>query len=937
MPSAHRLPVLPLPLPFILLPTARLTIPISRALADNILAILDDSDAGQPVLAAIPVPVSLEPDVAAVPPVTANAPPPTHGVAARVIRLARTRIVNSPAPRHPYVLHLHGLTRIRLLQPLDLDPSSLESLPQHAVAYPPADTIPSHETVETFKDTALKLLDRLTKDSVQAQRKDEWLRVASMVEEISDHRAAWMADVLVASVSGQYADKLYFLAATEVEDRLHRATELFVKQLSISEVSKKIATAVDESLSRQQKEYFLRQQLAAIQRELRSLNNTAPGQPGSPGGAGIGMGSSGSELDEDEQADADDLADLRKKIEALDAGSEERKVGVREWRRLKRIPQGSVENGVIRTYLEWLTSIPWPSAPASQTTAQDALMDSGFLTKARAQLDADHYGLEQIKRRLIEFLAVVRLHAMADGATSLTPITEVEESMHKLDNASSNPDRALVPNGSAVSRQGPTPIEPPKRRKGVKGPILLFVGPPGTGKTSLGQSIAKALNRPFQRISLGGVRDEAEIRGHRRTYVASGPGNIVQALRKAGRSDPVILLDEVDKVGHSNFHGDPSAALLEVLDPEQNHSFSASIAHRDDHYINVPVDLSQVLFICTSNTLETISAPLLDRCEVVELSGYTYDEKMHIGRRFLLPKQIQANGLLPSQLQITDDALLHVVTLYTREAGVRSLERAIGAVVRFKAVEWAEYLDAGGRKGENGKTWRSIVEESELEKILGVPRWDGEEREREEKRGVVYGLVVTGMGEGGILPVESTALPGSGRLKLTGSLGDVIKESGEIALSWVKAHAFELGITAGRGIDPLKVPDPIDIHLHLPAGAQKKDGPSAGIAMTCAFVSLLSGATVPKDIAMTGEITLRGRVTPVGGIRMKVLGAHRAQIRKVILPWANRKDVEHDVSPEIRREMQFCFVRTIDEVLDAAFGRGTLGWKREAVLLESRL
>lgn len=268
---------------------------------------------------------------------------------------------------------------------------------------------------------------------------------------------------------------------------------------------------------------------------------------------------------------------------------------------------------------------------------------------------------------------------------------------------------------------------------------------------------------------------------------------------------------------------------------------------------------------------------------------------------------------------------------------MRSLERAIGAVVRFKAVEWAEYLDAGASEGENHKVWRGIVEENELEKILGVPRWDGEEREREERRGVVYGLVVTGMGEGGILPVESTTLPGNGRLKLTGSLGDVIKESGEIALSWVKSRAFELGITAGRGIDPLKVPDSIDIHLHLPAGAQKKDGPSAGIAMTCAFVSLLSGATVPKDVAMTGEITLRGRVTPVGGIRMKVLGAHRAQIRKVILPWANKKDVEHDVSPEIRREMQFCFVRTIDEALEAAFGQGTLGWRRQAVLLESRL
>ena len=490
-----------------------------------------------------------------------------------------------------------------------------------------------------------------------------------------------------------------------------------------------------------------------------------------------------------------------------------------------------------------------------------------------------------------------------------------------------NTSQALVP------RPTPPAQPSPPRKRGIKGPILMFVGPPGTGKTSLGQSIAKALDRPFQRISLGGVRDEAEIRGHRRTYVASGPGMLVQAIRKAGRLDPVILLDEVDKVGHSNFHGDPAAALLEVLDPEQNHNFN-------DHYINVPIDLSQILFICTSNTLETISAPLLDRCEVVELSGYTYDEKMHIARRFLLPKQLEANGLSTSQLTVTDPALLQIATLYTREAGVRSLERAIGGVVRYKAVEWAEHLDAVAEAEVNHdmipKQWRGVVEEHELEEILGVPRWDGEEREREERRGVVYGLVVTGMGEGGMLPVESMVVPGNGRLKLTGSLGDVIKESGEIALSWVKAHAFELGITTKRGVDPLRVPDSIDIHLHLPSGAVKKDGPSAGIAMACAFVSLLSGACVSKDIAMTGEITLRGRVAPVGGIRMKVLGAHRAQVRKIILPWANRKDVEHDVAPELRREMQFVFVRTVSEALEAAFGKGTLGW-RNNILMESRL
>ncbi|KAH7907377.1 ATP-dependent protease La [Hygrophoropsis aurantiaca] len=918
--GSTRLPVLCLAHPLLLLPTARLTIPISHSVADAVLALLDDSDAAQPVLAAVPIPAPDDAEFER---------PVNVGTAARVVRLAR------PRAGQPYLLSLHGLVRIRLVD--GVRPSVAGGNPGlevHGIEYVGADDgTPRGATVEAFKDAALRMLDRLARDSAQPQRKDEWMRVAAMVEDISHARAAWMADVLVAAVSGQYPDKLAFLAATNVDDRLRRATELFIKQTSISEVSKKIASAVDESLSRQQKEYFLRQQLAAIQRELHSLHNPHNTNPNpNPNNANIGFGTGApSDLDEDEQADADDLADLRKRIDAMQPASEERKVAVREWRRLKRIPQGSVENGVIRTYLEWLTSVPWPSHSTTPTpgTAIGVLRDPAFLPKARAQLDADHYGLDQIKRRLIEYLAVVRLRAMAD-ATAQEKLQKLPSSESSLAN-----EKALVPVTPKIT---PTPDPTPKKTSPrVKGPILLFVGPPGTGKTSLGQSIAKALDRPFQRISLGGVRDEAEIRGHRRTYVASGPGMIVQALRKAGRSDPVILLDEIDKVGHSNFHGDPGAALLEVLDPEQNHSFN-------DHYINVPIDLSQVLFICTSNTLETISAPLLDRCEVVELSGYTYDEKIHIARRFLLPKQITTNGLTDVQIQLTDASLLHIATLYTREAGVRSLERAIGAVVRSKAVEWAEHLDALAAPKNNAdadkeaeKPWRSVVEAHELEAILGVPRWDGEEREREERRGVVYGLVVTGMGEGGIMPVESAAVPGAGRLKLTGSLGDVIKESGEIALSWVKTHAFDLGITAGRGIDPLKVPDPMDIHLHLPAGAQKKDGPSAGIAMTCAFVSLLSGACVPKDIAMTGEITLRGRVTPVGGIRMKVLGAHRAQIRKVILPWANRKDVEHDVAPEIRREMQFVFVRTVSEALEAAFGKGTLGWRRETVLLESRL
>ncbi|KNZ81783.1 Lon protease like protein 2, peroxisomal [Termitomyces sp. J132] len=533
------------------------------------------------------------------------------------------------------------------------------------------------------------------------------------------------------------------------------------------------------------------------------------------------------------------MADLKRRIEAMAVGSEERKMGVRERRRLERIPQGSVEHGVIRSYVRisgLLASRYHGQTPylSSEAQSPQPIKDKSFLTAARAQLDADHFGLEKIKKRLIEYLAVVRLKELNAEHDSR------EEEAHKM----------VVPydkNKQQPSKPSPTSVPVKSGRlgkKGVKGSILLLVGPPDTGKTSLGQSIAKALGRPFQRISLGGVRDEAEIRGHRRTYVASGPGLIVQALRKAGRLYSVMLLDEIDKISRSNFHGDPGAALLEVLHPEQNHTFN-------DHYVDVPIDLSQILFICTANSLETISAPLLDRCEIIQLSGYTYDEKMHIARRFLLPKQLQANGLNESHITLTEPALLHIATRYTREAGVRNLERAIGGVVRYKAVEWAEFMD--GDKEGSRRAYRRVVEEHEIEKILGIARWDDEER-----RGVVYGLVVMGQGEGGILPVETIAIPGSGRVKSTGSLGDVIKESAELALSWVKTHAYDLCVTNTRAEDPLKVPEMIDIHFHFPSGVQKKDGPSAGVAMTCAFVSLLTGACVPSYIAMTGEVCVLG-------------------------------------------------------------------------------
>ncbi|KAJ7173749.1 ATP-dependent protease La [Mycena filopes] len=892
--TSSKLPIFALPHPTVLLPGSRITLPVTNQVGEALVALIDESDT-LPVVAAVPVASDTNQTALA-----------ESGTAARILRLVRPPGRNS---RQSYLLTLQGLTRIRLLTPYV--PSPDDAFIPWDIQYPATvKEVPSRKIVDAFKQSALRLLDRLARDSGQQIRRDGYNKISGMLEDVTDARAAWMADILVGTVNAPFADKLAILAITDAEARLTLAAEIFTKLASISEVSTKIATQVEESVYKQQKEHFLRQQLAAIHKELQTLSGSSPGNL-------VDGQNTSSELDDDEQHEADDMADLKRRIEAMAPGSEERKMGVREWRRLKRIPQGSVENGVIRSYLEWLTAVPWPN---STLEPPRTLRDRSFLTAAREQLDSDHFGLEKIKKRLIEYLAVVRLKEMNAERERLAAAAAQEAAQQK---------EAAKPDTDTKA----APALPAPQRKSVKGPILLFVGPPGTGKTSLGQSIAKALDRPFQRIALGGVRDEGEIRGHRRTYVASGPGLIVQAMRKAGRCDPVLLLDEIDKIGASNFHGDPSAALLEVLDPEQNHTFN-------DHYINVPIDLSQVLFICTANSLETISGPLLDRCELVQLSGYTYDEKMHIARRFLLPKQLNANGMDADHVQLTEPALMTVATQYTREAGVRSLERAIGAVVRYKAVEWAEHVDereanVPERKGKG--RYSPVVEENQLEAILGIARWDGEEREREERRGVVYGLVVMGQGEGGILPVETITVPGSGRLKLTGSLGEVIKESGEIALSWVKTHAYDLCITNSRAHDPLKVPELIDIHLHLPAGAQKKDGPSVGVAMVCAFVSLLTGARVPTNVAMTGEITLRGRVTPVGGIKEKVLGAHRAQITKIILPWANRKDVEHDVAMEIRSTMEFVFVRTVNEALVAAFGKNTLGWRNGPLLLESRL
>src|SRR5271165_6294878 len=547
-----------------------------------------------------------------------------------------------------------------------------------------------------------------------------------------------------------------------------------------------------------QREFLLREQLKAIQKELGESEDTAP-----------------------------ELDDLRRKLEQADMPTEVANQAKRELRRLERMPEGAAEGGMVRSYLEWLTELPW-------RIDDEPVIDIG---EARRVLDEDHFDLEKIKRRILEFLAV----------------------------------RKLNPEG--------------------KGPILCFVGPPGVGKTSLGQSIARATGRKFARVSLGGVHDEAEIRGHRRTYIGSLPGNIIQNLRKVGTRNCVMMLDEVDKLGAGGFHGDPASALLEVLDPEQNATFR-------DNYLAVPFDLSGVMFICTANVLDTIPGPLRDRMEIIALPGYTTQEKLQIARRYLVPRQLASTGLTEAQCAISDQALLAIIDDYTREAGVRNLEREIGNVFRNVAVRIAE-----------GSTQQVQVGPDDLAAILGPRKFEAEMAMRSGVPGVATGLAWTPVG-GDILFVEAARTPGTGRLILTGQLGEVMKESAQAALSLVKARAGELGIEA-------QVLEKSDIHVHVPAGATPKDGPSAGIAMFVALASLLTGRRVRSEVAMTGEISLRGLVLPIGGVKEKVLAALRAGITTVMLPSRNRRDLE-EIPADARAKLEFVWVDEVDQALATA-------------------
>jgi ATP-dependent Lon protease len=595
-------------------------------------------------------------------------------------------------------------------------------------------------------------------------------------------------------------EKQELLEEVDVAKRLRRLSEILARELEVIQLGTKIQSQVQSEIDKGQREYYLREQLKAIQQEL-------------------------GEADE-QQAEVNEL---RQRIEAANLPEHARKQAERELGRLERLPPAAAEYGVIRTYLEWILELPW----------NERTEDNLDLEHARKVLDADHYDLEKVKDRILEYLAVRRL----------------------------NP--------------------------GSHGPILSFVGPPGVGKTSLGRSIARALGRKFERISVGGVRDEAEIRGHRRTYIGAMPGTIIRALRDARSRNPVFMIDEIDKMG-ADFRGDPSSAMLEVLDQAQNNSFR-------DHYLDLPFDLSEVLFITTANTLDTIPRALLDRMEVIQLAGYTLDEKLHIAKRYLVPRQIEENGLSRNQISFTDAALRAIIEEYTREAGVRNLEREIGTVCRKVAREVAE----GKVKG------KVTISAKRARELLGRRRYFAEQRRRTKDPGVATGLAWTPVG-GEVLFVEANAAPGSGKLTITGQLGDVMRESAQAALSWVRSHQKRLAPELPEDWFATH-----DIHLHVPSGAVPKDGPSAGLAMAVALVSLVTGKPVRADVAMTGEVTLTGQVLPIGGLKEKALAAQRAGIKRVIVPERNRGDVE-EIPEHERKGLEFVYVDSIEKALEAA-------------------
>ncbi|KAK3990053.1 Lon protease C-terminal proteolytic domain-containing protein [Cladorrhinum sp. PSN332] len=712
-----------------------------------------------------------------------------------------------------------------------------------------------------------------------------------------------LADFMANIVESSYEERLQVLSLLDVKDRVAKVIELLDRQVGNIKNRVKITTFSANTLP------FLERDPDKKDNDFWGPGNSrvpnvnkgtapAPGAPLLPPFGLVGGGQPKGGNQEDDQ-EPNEIEELHKRLEAAKLTPEVARVAERELKRLKKIHPAQAEYAVTRTYLETLAEIPW-------STMTDDRLGPETLARARKQLDDDHYGLEKVKKRLLEYLAVLRLKQSINDEVD-AQIKKAEEefgasnSKKEDDNteAATTSDQATELEEKIKANTAKVEILKGKRMVD-KSPILLLVGPPGVGKTSLARSVATALGRKFHRISLGGVRDEAEIRGHRRTYVAAMPGLIVQGLKKVGVTNPVFLLDEIDKVGGSNHHGDPSAAMLEVLDPEQNHNFN-------DHYVNTPIDLSNVMFIATANSLDTIPAPLLDRMEMIYIPGYTTLEKRHIALQHLIPKQIRANGLSPDQVVFTDEVVSKVIESYTREAGVRNLEREISSVLRGKAVEYADAKDAG-----HPEKYSPVLTVDDIERFLGIEKFEEEIAEKTSRPGIVTGLVAySSGGNGSILFIEVADMPGNGSVQLTGKLGDVLKESVEVALTWVKAHAYDLGLTQGPTENIMK---DRSIHVHCPSGSIPKDGPSSGVGQAVALISLFSGRPVPPTMAMTGEISLRGRITAVGGIKEKLIGALRAGVKTVLLPTQNKKDVK-DLPQEVKDGLEIIHVGHIWEAI----------------------
>jgi ATP-dependent Lon protease len=700
------------------------------------------------------------------------------GCAARVLKALKHSSGN-------YSLILQGLTRIRLEEVMSDTPYLKARIAK--IQEPETEDVEAEALALSLRDIAKQLIQLMPELPREA---------GSLIDSIQAPGA--LADLVAANLDAPVEEKAHLIETLDVKERIRKVLRLLTRQLEILKMRERINSQIKEEMGKNQREYVLRQQLKAIKEELG-----------------------------DEEGDAGDLDGIEERLTKANLPSEAEEVARKQLKRLRSMQVGSAEYTVVRTYLDWILDIPW------SVSTQDNL----DIAAVRKVLDDDHYGLERVKKRILEYLAVRKL------------------------------------------------------KSDKKGPILCFIGPPGVGKTSLGRSIAGALGRKFHRISLGGVHDEAAIRGHRRTYVGALPGQVIQGMKKTGTVNPVFMLDEVDKLGH-DFRGDPASALLEVLDPEQNNTFA-------DHYLEIPYDLSNVMFIATANIPDPIPPPLRDRMEILEIPGYTRREKLAIARRHLLPKQLEEHGISETILDVRDSALEVLINHYTREAGVRELERQIAAVVRGMAVKVAE--------GETEP--RAIDNEDDVQEFLGAPKYTSEVAERTSESGVATGLAWTRVG-GEILFIEATQMYGNGKLQLTGQLGDVMKESAHAALSFVRTNANSFGIRK----DFLETSD---LHIHIPAGAMPKDGPSAGVTLFTALVSLLTGIHVRHDVAMTGEITLRGRVLPVGGVKEKVLAAHRAGIKRIILPERNRVDLE-EIPKEILEELEFIFASHMVQVLEHA-------------------